>query len=120
MFVPLDAGGPLTLQALDAGDIDVALLFSTNPSIRAGDLVALTDDRGLQPAENITPLVSRGVATHYGPGLLAALNRVSARLDTGSLRAMDARVQLAGRDPRLVAGSWLRAQGLLPAERAVR
>src|SRR5207247_3747867 len=27
-FIPLDAGGPLTLQALDAGDIDVALPFS--------------------------------------------------------------------------------------------
>jgi osmoprotectant transport system substrate-binding protein len=119
-FVPLDAGGPLTLQALDAGDVDVALLFSTNPSIRRGNLVALTDDRGLQPAENITPLVSRGVVAHYGPGLLAALNRVSARLDTGSLRAMDAQVELTGRDPRLVAEGWLRAQGLLPKERVAR
>jgi osmoprotectant transport system substrate-binding protein len=119
-FVPLDAGGPLTLQALDAEDVDVALLFSTNPSIRTEKLVTLTDDRGLQPAENITPLVSRGVVAHYGPGLLAALNRVSARLYTGSLRAMDALVQLTGRDPRQVAGSWLRAQGLLPKEGAVR
>jgi len=119
-FVPLDAGGPLTLQALDAEDVDVALLFSTNPSIQTEKLVALTDDRGLQPAENITPLVSRGVVAHYGPGLLTALNRVSARLDTGSLRAMDALVQLTGRDPRQVAGSWLRAQGLLQQEGAVR
>ena len=34
-FIPLDAGGPLTLQALEAGDIGVALLFSTDPAITA-------------------------------------------------------------------------------------
>ena len=32
-FIPLDAAGPLTLQALDAGNVSAALLFSTNPSI---------------------------------------------------------------------------------------
>ena len=31
---------------------------------------------------------------------------------TGSLRALDARVELRGQDPRLVPGNWLRAQGL--------
>jgi len=40
------------------------------------------------------------------------LDTVSARLTTGSLRALDARVELRGQDPRLAAGSWLRAQGL--------
>jgi glycine betaine/choline ABC-type transport system substrate-binding protein len=43
------------------------------------------------------------------------LNRVSALLDTGTLRALDARIELAGQNPRLVAGSWLRAHGLIPA-----
>src|SRR5262249_51526552 len=51
-FVPLDAGGPLTRQALLAGDIDVALLFTTDPTIVAGHLVVLADNRRLQPAEN--------------------------------------------------------------------
>ena len=56
-FIPLDAGGPLTLQALEAGNVGVALLFTTDPGIAARHLVILADDRGLQPAENITPLV---------------------------------------------------------------
>ena len=30
----------------------------------------------------------------------------------GSLRALNARVELSGRDPRRVAGEWLRDQGL--------
>jgi osmoprotectant transport system substrate-binding protein len=112
-FVPLDAGGPLTLQALEAGYIDVALLFTTNPAIPARHLVVLADDRGLQPAENITPLVRQAAIARHGAGLVAALDMVSARLDTGSLRALDARVELQGQAPGQVARGWLRAQGLL-------
>ena len=111
-FIPLDAGGPLTLQALEAGDIGVALLFSTDPAITADHLVVLADDRGLQPAENVIPLVRRDAVTRYGPRLLAVLDTVSARLTTGSLRALDARVELRGEDPRLVAESWLRTRRL--------
>jgi osmoprotectant transport system substrate-binding protein len=112
VFIPLDAGGPLTLQALQAGDIGVALLFSTDPAITADHLVVLADDRGLQPAENVVPLVRRDVVARYGPRLLTVLDTVSARLTTGLLRALDALVELRGQDPRLVAQSWLRAQGL--------
>ena len=119
-FIPLDAGGPLTLQALEAGYIGVALLFTTDPDITARHLVVLADDRGLQPAENITPLLRSDVIARYGPRLLAVLNRVSALLDTGTLRALDARVELAGQDPQLVAGSWLRAHELIPAGGAAR
>jgi osmoprotectant transport system substrate-binding protein len=119
-FIPLDAAGPLTLQALDAGNVNAALLFSTNPSIRTQHLVVLADDRGLQPAENVTPLIRRDAVARYGGGLVAVLNKVSAHLDTGSLRAMDALVQLGGQAPRRVAATWLRMHGLIPREPAVR
>ena len=112
-FVPLDAGGPLTLQALEAGNIDVALLFSTDPSISARHLVVLADDRRLQPAENITPLVSKDAVARYGAGLMAVLNTVSARLDSASLRALNAQVEDTGRASRQVADSWLRAHELI-------
>ena len=39
--VPLDAGGPVSLQALRNGDIDVALLFTSDPALAGGDLVEL-------------------------------------------------------------------------------
>ena len=77
-FTPLDAGGPLTRQALEAGYIGAALLFTTDPDIPARHLVVLADDRGLQPAENITPLLRRDVIARYGPHLAAVLNKVSA------------------------------------------
>jgi osmoprotectant transport system substrate-binding protein len=119
-FTPLDAGGPLTLQALETGYIGVALLFTTDPGISARHLVVLADDRGLQPAENITPLVGRDAVARHGPRLLATLNTVSALLDTGTLRALDARAGIAGQDARLVAASWLRSRGLIPAGGAIR
>ena len=119
-FTPLDAGGPLTLQALTAGYIGVALLFTTDPRILDRHLVVLADDRGLQPAENITPLVARDAIARYGPRLLTTLNRVSALLDTGTLRSLDARVEIAGQNPQLVAASWLRTHGLIPAGGEVR
>jgi osmoprotectant transport system substrate-binding protein len=111
-FVPLDAGGPLTRQALTAGDIDVALLFTTDPAIRARHLVVLADNRSLQPAENIVPVLRRVTVSRYGPGLLAALNAVSARLSTAVLTALETQVELDGRAPRAVAQRWLQAQGL--------
>jgi hypothetical protein len=98
----------------------VALLFTTDPSIPARHLVVLADDRGLQPAESITPLLRKDVIARYGPNLVTVLTRVSALLDTGTLRALDARVELGGQDPGLVARGWLRAHGLIPAGGGVR
>jgi osmoprotectant transport system substrate-binding protein len=111
-FAALDADGPLTRQALESGDIGVALLFTTDPAIQAQHLVVLADNRGLQSAENVIPVLRRATADRYGAGLLAALDAVSARLSTASLTALDAQVELNGRGARAVAGRWLQDQGL--------
>ncbi len=44
-FLPLDVGGPLTRQALEQQQVDVALMFSTEPALVNAGLVALADDR---------------------------------------------------------------------------
>ncbi len=111
-FVPLDAGGPLTLQALTAGDIDVALLFTTDPAIRARHLVVLADNHALQPAENIVPVLRRATVDRFGPGLVAALNALSARLSAAALEGLDAQMVPDGHAPRIVAERWVRSQGL--------
>jgi osmoprotectant transport system substrate-binding protein len=113
-FAALDAGGPLTRQALVAGDIDVALLFTTDPAIQARHLVVLADNRSLQPAENVVPVLRRATAERDGAGLLAALNAVSARLSTPVLTDLDAQVQLNGRTPAAAAYAWLKGRGLAP------
>ena len=111
-FAALDAGGPLTRQALESGDIGVALLFTTDPAIVAQHLVILADNRDLQSAENVVPVLRRATADRFGPRLLAALDAVSAHLSMAALMALDAQVELTGRDPRAVAGRWLRDRGL--------
>jgi osmoprotectant transport system substrate-binding protein len=109
--VPLDAGGPLTRQALSTGIIDVALLFSTDPAIgNDAELVELADDRALQPAENVTPIVRRAAADRFGSRLVDTLDAVSERLDTETLRALNARA--ARSSVRATASQWLDAEQL--------
>jgi osmoprotectant transport system substrate-binding protein len=110
-FIPLDTGGPLTLQALRSGSIDVALLFTTDPAIVSEGLVVLTDDRGLQPSEHVTPLVRRQVLSTYGDGVIQTLDAVSSLLTTSNLRVMIGQVA-GGRPAHEVAASWLHDRGL--------
>jgi osmoprotectant transport system substrate-binding protein len=110
-FVALDAGGPITRQALRDGDVDMALLFTTDPAITSDGLVQLVDDRRLQPAENITPLLRTEVVERWGPDLVALLDLVSSHLTTDDLRLLNAQV-VGGATTATVAAGWLRAQGL--------
>jgi osmoprotectant transport system substrate-binding protein len=107
----LDVAGPKTREALRDGDVDMALLFTTDPAIGSDGLVELTDDRGLQPAENVTPLVRTEVVDRWGPSLVDALDAVSSRLTTEELRNLNARA--TGREAAAVAREWLIQQGLL-------
>jgi osmoprotectant transport system substrate-binding protein len=105
-FLSLDAGGALTREALQRGQVDVGLMFTTEPLIADGELVALEDDRRLQPAENVTPIVHRTVIERWGPDVVDLLDRVSGRLTTDALRRLNARVT-AGEPPARVAAAWL-------------
>lgn len=103
-FRPLDAGGPLTRAALNAGDIDVARVFSSQGILAAEDWVLLEDDRQLEPAQNIVPVVREAVLT---PEVAEVLDVVSARLTTEDLQRLNQRVDLDHEDPAAVAQSWL-------------
>jgi osmoprotectant transport system substrate-binding protein len=105
-FLPLDTGGPLTRQAVEQGQVDVALMFSTEPALVNAGLVSLTDDRSLQPAENITPIVHRSVVRRFGDRFARVVNRVSRALTTSDLRALNAQVA-AGTSPSEAAAGWL-------------
>ena len=72
-FVPLDAGGPVTAEAVRRGLVDVGVLFTTDASLDEHGLLLLVDDRALQPAENVTPLVRSEVAQVFGPDVTEAL-----------------------------------------------
>jgi osmoprotectant transport system substrate-binding protein len=110
-LVRLDTGGPVTLQALEDGNVDLALLFTTDPAI-GGPLVELADDRRLQPVENVTPLVRREVIDRFGPGVVAQLDAVSRRLTTTDLRHLNALVADGKASVPTVAEQWLSREGL--------
>ena len=111
-FVPLDAGGPLTIQALRQGRINVGLVFSSSGAVAGNDLVLLTDDRGLQTAENLTPAVYTPAAT---PQVRAALDAVSEALTTEALQEMNQQVEVYRKNPRRVAQQFLEDNGIIPA-----
>lgn len=108
-FKPLDYG-TATMQALQAGAIDVALLFSTDPLIEQNGLVLLDDDMNLQKADNITPLIRSEVLTDE---IAELLNAVSAALTTDNITPLNARVLVDQEDPEDVARDFLEENGLL-------
>ncbi|MDQ3878788.1 MAG: ABC transporter substrate-binding protein [Actinomycetota bacterium] len=108
-FKPLSSG-QLVAQALQSGDIDVGLLFSTDPTISADNFVLLQDDKGLQSAENITPVVRHDVDSSEVADLL---NGVSAKLTTDNITALIAKVALEHQDPGDVAKQFLQDNGLI-------
>jgi osmoprotectant transport system substrate-binding protein len=108
-FRPLDAGGPLTLNALKKGQIDVGNVFSTDSAITTDKLVVLADPKNLFLAENILPLI-RSQADN--PTVSGALNAVSAKLTTENLTTYLAKVQVDKQDSAAVAKSFLADNGL--------
>jgi len=110
-FVPLDAGGPFSLQALLEGHVDVALRFSTDPHVDQ-ELMALRDDLGLQPAENIIPIVHREVLRRWGDEVVRTVDAVSAALDTQQLRNLNALLEDEDENAARVAARWLDTEGL--------
>ncbi len=112
-FVPI-AGQAHVHRALEDGVVDVGVLFTTDGALAGGDLVLLADDRGLQPAENLAPMVRADVLEGpRGERVARALDEVSSRLTTANLRFLNWRVTIAGNDPAAEAHGWLVRQGLV-------
>lgn len=112
-FKPLDAGGPLTVAAVEAGQVDVGLLFSTDASITAKGFVLLEDDKSLQAADNVVPVVRQDVVDKGGDGFRKLVNGVSAKLTTAKLTNLNKQVSIDKKDARDVARAFLKAEGLI-------
>ena len=98
-----------TANALKDGSIQVGNVFTTDPKIVQYKLVALSDPKNVFGAQNITPLVNKA---GLDATATAALNAVSAKLDTAGLTGLMKRVSVDKEDPSTVAKDWLKANGL--------
>ena len=108
-FKPLDAGGPLTKAALDRGDIQIGLLFSSDGSIAAKGYVVLNDDKHLQNADNVVP-VGRSAALKSDAQTL--LNQIDSKLNTSDLAGMNKSADIDKQDPAQIATDYLKKIGM--------
>ncbi len=107
-FRVLDSGGPKTMEALSAGDIDVGLVFSSDGAVSARNLVVLEDDKKLQTVDNLIPAIRKDVVDD---DIRAVLNRVSAELTTEDLIQLNKRADVDKADPANLAKEWLTQHG---------
>ena len=99
-------------EALNASNIDVAQVCTTQPEIVGFNLVLLEDDQGLAPAQNMIPVVRQEVAEAGGETLESTLNSVSELLTTEELTNLGAAVVLNGESYEDAASQWLADNGL--------
>ncbi|CAN5499829.1 MAG: ABC transporter substrate-binding protein [Acidimicrobiia bacterium] len=109
-FQPLDAG-QVTVAALEAGEIDVAILFSTSGVIADRGFVLLEDDQGMLAADNVVPVVTTEVQEAYGDELADVLNDISSKLTTAGLTEMNKRFDIDTEDAEDIAADWLTDNG---------
>ena len=112
-FKPLDSGGPITVAALEGGQIDVALLFTSDANIAVKGFVLLDDDKHLQLSDNIAPVVRNDLLSKGGDDFKKLINSIAPKLTTAELTAMNKQAGVDKRDPKDVAKDWLKKQGLV-------
>jgi osmoprotectant transport system substrate-binding protein len=105
----------LRYQALEDGDAEIVLAFSTEGQIPAMDLVVLQDDLGLWPPYHCAPFVRKETLDTY-PQIAEILNPIAPLLTDEVMADLNGKVDLDGEEPADVATAWLEEQGLLTAE----
>jgi osmoprotectant transport system substrate-binding protein len=109
-FKSLDEAGPISVAALKQGQVQVVELFSSDGNVVQNGFVALTDNKHLQPADHVIPVIRKSVDT---PQVAAALNKLSAKLTTTQLSKLNIEVNDQNESPATVAQQWVSAEGLV-------
>ncbi|GAA1116198.1 ABC transporter substrate-binding protein [Citricoccus alkalitolerans] len=104
-----DSGGPLTVKALVDGDVQLADIYSADPSIQTQDLVTLKDPENLILPQNVTPIVSEAV----GEDVAAVIEEVNARLSAEELIDLNRQSVEDQASSAELATAWLAEQELV-------
>lgn len=108
-FAPIeDGGGPLTVDALNRNDIQLAIMYTANPSLTKNNLVTLDDPKGLFVASHVVPLASNDV----DEAAADIINKISAAMTPEELLALNARSVDEGLPASTIAKDWLAKQKL--------
>ena len=106
----LDFGGPLTVNGLKSGAIQVGELFST--SVYDPTFVVLEDDKHLEAADNLVPLVRTDADS---PAIDTILNAVMTKLTTDNVLAMNKQYDIDKKDAASIAQAFIQQNGLSAA-----
>jgi osmoprotectant transport system substrate-binding protein len=111
-IVPLDFGSAQVKDAVKNGEVNMGETGTTDASLADLGLVLLEDDKGIQPAQNLTPAVNSDFLAD-NPDLEDLFNELSAALTTDDLANMNLQVDLERKKPEDVAKAFLQDKGLI-------
>jgi osmoprotectant transport system substrate-binding protein len=106
-FLPLK--GAAIVNALTNKQAQAANIFSTDPSISSNGFVTLDDPKLLFGSDNVVPLMRKDKVNDT---ITAALNAVSAKIDTPTLTDLVKQVDVDKKDASAVAKDFLSKNGL--------
>lgn len=109
-FKTLDVAGPITVEALKSGEVDVSQLFTTQSAIAENDFVVLDDPKHIHIAQNVVALVRK---SKLNDTVEQVLNDISAELDTETLTELLRRVDVEHENAAAVAKDFLSKNGML-------
>ncbi|WP_396276719.1 glycine betaine ABC transporter substrate-binding protein [Glutamicibacter creatinolyticus] len=108
-FTPIeDSGGPLTVKALNDGSIQLAIIYTADPTIAQNKLVSIKDTKGLFLASHVVPLASDNV----DQGAEDVINKISAAMQPEDLLNMNRRSVADQLPASEIAREWLRKADL--------
>ncbi|QKY69966.1 glycine betaine ABC transporter substrate-binding protein [Lentibacillus sp. CBA3610] len=107
---PMEIG--LVYDAVNNGEVDVVLAYSTDPRIVAYDLKILEDDESFFPPYDAAPVVRNDVLDEH-PGIADAIEPLIGSFDEETIGDLNGRVDLDGEEIEDVAQDYLEEQGLL-------
>ncbi|WP_328537432.1 ABC transporter substrate-binding protein [Streptomyces sp. NBC_00344] len=108
---PKGVGTPQAKQAVKDGTDQLVLTTTTDATLDTYGLVLLQDDKKLQNADNVLPVVNAGDAG--GADIAAALGKLTTALTTGDLVQLNRKVDSERAKPADVAKDYLKTKGLI-------
>ncbi|MFD0148092.1 glycine betaine ABC transporter substrate-binding protein [Streptomyces sp. NPDC055721] len=109
---PKGVGTTQAKQAVQSGQDQLVLTTTTDATLDEFGLVLLADDKNLQNADHIVPVVNRARAG--SAGVTAALDRLNTVLTTEDLANLNEQADSWRRLPEDVARNYLTGKGLIP------
>jgi osmoprotectant transport system substrate-binding protein len=109
-FTPLD--NAVVGDTLASGEIDVAVLTTTDGRIEDEGWVLLEDDQKMLAADNVFPVLTQELVDAYGDDLTGVLDQVSGELTTDGLTELNKRYDVDKDDAEDIAADWLDDAGI--------